>query len=809
MLTLQRLLLGILAVSLLEAFPASAEAHPVTDDRARLAELRQKEAELAKPPDEFRLSGIDGRSYSLESFRGAKQVTFISVSYALPSCERDSRALVELAKLKSTDDEPLVLVHSGLTPDRTKWVDGWKELGSKVLVLWDPLQILSMRRDFRSPGDHVVVDPAKLQVTSSGKIADLKKRFHSAFALPAEPSDCIERADRGVSIAENPTAIEFQKEFARPFMRTCVRCHVFSRELDYFGTLQEVRGWQAMSLKTIEVGRMPGGFEPNPHGENALGYSLDDVRRVARYFQNPEVTKSWTEKFSDEYLKTYRAELDQQVGAVTKSLGKPDMILQTPEPLKVRSSADLMYRYFNLSEPFTEDRVVRAVTIESDMTVLHHAHVIVVPRKITATEARQLERGASSAAIAFQKLYGPGSYNPIRMTANGKTLPGVRLEQPIAATFSRPFRFSIQDVGEGVKIPKGSSLAVVLHVESVGKEAIEQPKFNVYFAKPNELLREISQFTMTPLELTIPPRKVVQVRSEVEIAEPTKIEKALIHMHYRGASARIFVKRTRESKEELVADLPYHLFKLQKFYRFKDLQLEPGSSLITELVFDNTSRNLANPYPEKSVRIGKASLDDEMHFPRIFYSRVDRWPKWKVEKLTDDGSIETKSVSEIFYDNRYQNPLAFVVIAHGASCPVMRQNMVEFQSMIQTLKKQGARFLIVNSVPQDQTPERRALASRELKEYGITEPLYFDRSQEIIKAVGLKVVGEIAVVRPTNFEVVYQGGISDRVTYDFAKKTSSTPWAKDAITALLKGTEVPRARAPSFGCAITFNESSP
>lgn len=783
-------------------------AHPVSDDRAREADRLHTQRELSKPPEEFRLSGVDGRSYSLESFQNSDSVTFVSISDFNEACEAESIGLVNELKKRVSKKQRIVLIHSGLNPDRNKWTRIWKSHKGDLLILWDNLQIVSMRMMLQSPGDHFVVDPKKRKVLSSGKRADLFKGELAQTGATA--TSCKELPDRGVALNENLELPEFTKSFAQPFMRACVRCHIFSRELDYFGTLEQVRGWQAMSLKTLEVGRMPGGFDPNPHGFNALGYSSEDVRLVTRFFQKPQLAASWIPKFSEEYKKIYARELNSQISAVTKELGQPDLVLKTPEPIVVRASGDLLYRYMMLSQPFEEERVIRAVVLESDMTVIHHAHVIVVPRAISGKESKDLEQGDASAAAAFLKIYGESAYKPVKMSANGRSIRGVRLEQPIAATFSRPFRYAVQNPGEGVRVPKGHSLAVILHIESVGKETTEHPTFKVYFAKPSLPVKSLLQFTVTPLELTIPAGKEVTVRSEVVVAEPIQLEKVLIHMHYRGAAARIFVQNSDSESEELVADLPYHLFKLQNFFNFTNLKLLPGAKLITELTFDNSQRNIANPYPDRSVKIGKASLDDEMHFPRIFYSRINRWPNWSVQEFGQDGKdAAAKSVSDIFYDNPHTPPGAFVVVAHGASCPVMRQNMREFQRLFSSLKQKGARFLIVNSVPQDQTPERRALAMKELKDFGISEPVYFDSSQEIIKSLGLKVVGEIAVIRPSDFEVVFRGGISDRVTYDFARPKAKQEWARDAIMSLLNKKEPVRNSAPIFGCSITFNQTGP
>ena len=592
---------------------SAAHGHPVQDDRSIDAERRQKEIELNRSDLDFRLSGLDGRSYSLSSFINFKEVTFVSVS---EKC--DSTEIIDWVERQPiSKSRKFVLIDSGLAVDRPKYVDQWKAEKRKSLLLWDSLQILSLRLGFTTPGDFFSVSPKDGKLLSTGNASKL-------LGLKAEHkiADCSEPPHRGLS--PNFSSAEFSEQFAKPFINACVRCHSYSEQLDYFKTLKDVHGWQAMSRKTMEIGRMPSGYEPNPHGESILNYSLKDLQLVYRYLRERRTSDKNQEKI---YENIYRDEIENQIATAKRNLGKPDLVLNMKKPISVRATGDLIYKYVMLSEKFNEEKIVKAVVMDSPMTVVHHAHVIVMPNSFDEKQAVALETGDASAAMVFKRIYGDSISRKIRMTANGKSIDGIRLDQPIAATFSRPNRYSILNGNEGVRIPKGSYLAVILHIESTGKEEVEQSKFSFYFAPNDQPRKLIDQFTLVPSALTIPSEKVVVVRSEAVIHEHIQLERALVHMHYRGSAARIFVQQSTAdgkylSSPVLVADLPYHLFKMQTFYRFKDLTLLPGSKIITELVFDNTSANVANPYPDRAVKIGKASLDDEMHFPRIYYSHI-------------------------------------------------------------------------------------------------------------------------------------------------------------------------------------------
>lgn len=588
-----------------------ALGHPVSDDRAIEAEKRQKEMELGRSELDFRLPAIDGRSYSISSFKKFKSVTFVSIS---EKCESTS-VIDWIEKQGDKKDSTYVLVESGLDVDREAYSRRWLLEKRKTLLLWDSLQILSIRMKLASPGDFFSIEPKDGRLIGTGTASEL---------FNGKKSDCREEPHRGLT--SEYTAKNFEERFVRPFMNACVRCHSYSPSLDYFKNLKEVVGWQAMSRKTIEVGRMPSSFEPNPHGESVLGYTLRDRQLVYRFFLESRDFNQLPETLSDIYVAAYKKELDDQELNAKRNLGKPDLELRLKSPIHVKPTGDLLYKYVMLSDAFPEEKVVRAVVMESPMTAVHHAHMIVLPRPFSDSQARVLENGDASAALVFKRIYGESIAQKVQMTSNGRRIDGIRLDQPIAATFSRPIRFSISESGEGVRVPKGSYLAVILHLESTGKEEVVDSRFSVYFHKNKPSVKLIEQFTLVPTALTIAPEKTVVIRSEAPIKEPMRLERALIHMHYRGASARIYVQNPNgdDAKAEpiLVADLPYFVFKLQTFYRFKNIILKPGAKVITELVYDNTSGNTANPYPDKPVKIGKASLDDEMHFPRIYFSRV-------------------------------------------------------------------------------------------------------------------------------------------------------------------------------------------
>lgn len=146
---------------------------------------------------------------------------------------------------------------------------------------------------------------------------------------------------------------------------------------------------------------------------------------------------------------------------------------------------------------------------------------------------------------------------------------------------------------------------------------------------------------------------------------------------------------------------------------------------------------------------------------------------------------------------------ALVVVAHGIGCPVMRQNYVGFVALEREFSK-DAEFIYINGNPQDSADA----ITTEAKSYGVENHVGLDPEQKWLRAFGLKTVGEAVVaVRQTDgsFNVVFRGGISDRVNFDRALSKPKNEFLKNALKQVIKGRKVTKATAPTFGCAITFN----
>jgi hypothetical protein len=156
--------------------------------------------------------------------------------------------------------------------------------------------------------------------------------------------------------------------------------------------------------------------------------------------------------------------------------------------------------------------------------------------------------------------------------------------------------------------------------------------------------------------------------------------------------------------------------------------------------------------------------------------------------------------------SRLQDRKAIVVIAQGVSCPVMRQNYPGFLALEKEFKSKRVEFLFVNANPQDSKDD----IATEAKGFGLENRIILDSTQDLIRALGLTTIGEAAVVLPgpkeDTWNVVYRGGLSDRVNFDRSLPKAAHEYLREALQDVTTDHAVRRAKVPIFGCTITFNQ---
>jgi len=123
------------------------------------------------------------------------------------------------------------------------------------------------------------------------------------------------------------------------------------------------------------------------------------------------------------------------------------------------------------------------------------------------------------------------------------------------------------------------------------------------------------------LKLEIPPGEShYEVRRKRLVKEPIAVYASWTHMHLRGKSNK-FVFHYPDGRVDTAFDIRPFSFDWQRLYVLKDpFEVPAGTTIEFVGVWDNSSDNLFNPDPSKTVYWGGSTLD-EMYGATLFYSK--------------------------------------------------------------------------------------------------------------------------------------------------------------------------------------------
>lgn len=169
---------------------------------------------------------------------------------------------------------------------------------------------------------------------------------------------------------------------------------------------------------------------------------------------------------------------------------------------------------------------------------------------------------------------------------------------------------------------KGAFLLNDLHYGFTSDEAIWDSSYiNIFYAKhPPE--RPVQEFQMGTLgvspvlpNLVIQPETIKEVYTKLEIPNDISILTINPHMHLLGKSFKAYALTPDQDTIRLIS-IPKWDFHWQYFYTFKRMvKIPAGSTIIAEGVYDNTRKNLNNPFsPPRLVKDNDGSMraTDEM-----------------------------------------------------------------------------------------------------------------------------------------------------------------------------------------------------
>ena len=146
---------------------------------------------------------------------------------------------------------------------------------------------------------------------------------------------------------------------------------------------------------------------------------------------------------------------------------------------------------------------------------------------------------------------------------------------------------------------------------------------------------------------------------------------------------------------------------------------------------------------------------------------------------------------------------AIVVMVQGNGCPIVRAALPRLREIRADYAPRGVAFLLLNANPQDDAQSVR----READEFRFDIPVLLDSDQRVTDTLDIVRTAEVFVIDPVKHDVVYRGPIDDRWSYGREKATTTAPYLRDALDAVLAGGTIAVARRDAPGCLIRRERS--
>ena len=251
-------------------------------------------------------------------------------------------------------------------------------------------------------------------------------------------------------------------------------------------------------------------------------------------------------------------------------LGKPDIVFQIPEEVKIQAKGTVGYKYFKTKTNFKEDMWLQAAEAKpGNRSVVHHI-------------------------IVFYKEPGIGK-RPVWIAA---TAPGAA---PV-----------IHPQGTGRRIPAGSEIIWQIHYTPTGKEETDRSEVAFVFCK-DKPRQNVETHGIANSMFLIPPLAFNhEVVSSITAKKDAVILAFFPHMHLRGKDFEYQLHHP-DGKIETILSVPQYDFNWQNTYRLKEpLKVPKGSKIKCIAHFDNSKLNPANPAPWKPVFWGEQTWEEMM-----------------------------------------------------------------------------------------------------------------------------------------------------------------------------------------------------
>lgn len=374
--------------------------------------------------------------------------------------------------------------------------------------------------------------------------------------------------------------VTFHNDVLPVLQAKCQQCHRPGEAAPFsLRTYQQARPWAKAIREAVLAKRMPPWFA-DPHvGKFTNNSSLSEA----------EIAKlvAWVDQGAPEGNPA-----DAKPNPVFTDgwrIPQPDMVVEMPRPYTVPASGTVEYTYYIVPTGLTEDKwVTMSEARPGNRAVVHHIIAFVREPGSKWLEGYPLRqgvvpqrKGSGGMADAFLAGYAPGTV-PMRL---------------------RP--------GQAMLLKAGSDIVFQMHYTANGKEATDQSKVGLVFAK-EPVKQRVHMLAVQNRGFAIPAgADNYPISAAVTLNKDVELLDLIPHMHVRGKSALMTAVYPTGETEKLLS-IKYD-FNWQLTYSLPDGKILPKGTRVEGVnTYDNSPNNRFNPDPTLVVKWGDQSWEEMM-----------------------------------------------------------------------------------------------------------------------------------------------------------------------------------------------------
>lgn len=363
-------------------------------------------------------------------------------------------------------------------------------------------------------------------------------------------------------------SVTFNKDVAPILFKNCVTCHR-PGEIAPMSLMSytEVRPWAKAIREKVVTRQMPPW-----HADGSYGQWENDRRLSQAHI---DTITAWVDGGAKEGNAKDLPALPKFASGW--QIGQPDQIFNMPQEYTVPAEGAVPYVYFTVPTNFKEDRYIQALEARAgNLSVVHH--IVIYAREPGNPQGRRMDIGTGIL----------GALSP------GQT----------------PF---IAQPGSAKLVKAGSDLVFQMHYTPSGVATKDRSMVGLIFAKepPRKIISTAAAYDV---RFVIPPGiENYEIKAAYEFDQDAHIVSLMPHMHLRGKNIT-YRAVYPDGRSEILLAVPRYDFGWQVYYYpVKPLWMPKGTKIEAVAHYDNSSKNLLNPDPTKSVRFGEQTWDEMMN----------------------------------------------------------------------------------------------------------------------------------------------------------------------------------------------------